>query len=311
MSRREERTSFHAGLWIWIRLVPDPLSGRCPFRVRPQGFSLIELLVVISIVGVLTAVLLPTLQRVRNQARAVVCQANLREWGTLYATALAENNGQWPVPPDWSSRSDEDWFGTWGWGPWGWWWGGQFRNADQYERIKGIMSCPMAARPANSTIEGSPVGGTFLSWGWGGSEYPPVPWGRHGSYGVNPWSHPYWYWHPSDEIEYWKFAYDRDAAQIPMYFDSAWAWTCTYSWDTPPSRDAVPTAESSTNCSCINRHNGYVNGLFLDWSVRKIGLKELWTLRWHPRYNTVGPWTQAGGVESEDWPAWMRAFKDY
>jgi prepilin-type processing-associated H-X9-DG protein len=62
---------------------------------------------------------------------------------------------------------------------------------------------------------------------------------------------------------------------------------------------------------CMNRHNEQVNGLFLDWSVRKIGLKELWTLKWNYWYNTAGPWTKAGGVQPEDWPEWMRRFKDY
>jgi prepilin-type processing-associated H-X9-DG protein len=63
--------------------------------------------------------------------------------------------------------------------------------------------------------------------------------------------------------------------------------------------------------SCINRHEGGVNCLFLDWSVRKVGLKELWTLKWNAEFNTAGPWTRAGGVQPEDWPPWMRKFKDY
>jgi len=35
---------------------------------------------------------------------------------------------------------------------------------------------------------------------------------------------------------------------------------------------------------CINRHNGSTNFLFMDWSIRKVGLKELWTLKWHREY---------------------------
>jgi prepilin-type processing-associated H-X9-DG protein len=62
---------------------------------------------------------------------------------------------------------------------------------------------------------------------------------------------------------------------------------------------------------CINRHNGTVNCLFADGSVRKVGLKELWTLQWHRTFNTQGPWTQAGGVTPEDWPEWMRDFREY
>jgi hypothetical protein len=48
-----------------------------------------------------------------------------------------------------------------------------------------------------------------------------------------------------------------------------------------------------------------------DWSVRKVGLKELWTLKWYAHFDTVGPWTKRGGVKPEDWPEWMRGFKEY
>jgi prepilin-type processing-associated H-X9-DG protein len=90
-----------------------------------------------------------------------------------------------------------------------------------------------------------------------------------------------------------------------------------------PSTDDVPPDEEgelrprdmrrrfAMSSFCLNRHDGYVNGLFLDWSVRKIGLKELWTLKWHKNFDTRGRWTKAGGVQAEDWPEWMRRFKDY
>jgi prepilin-type processing-associated H-X9-DG protein len=81
----------------------------------------------------------------------------------------------------------------------------------------------------------------------------------------------------------------------------------------PPQFDAIPARENAPGPqnACINRHDGYINSLFLDWSVRKVGLKELWTLKWHRQFNTAGPWTKAGGADPEDWPAWMRKFKDY
>jgi hypothetical protein len=62
---------------------------------------------------------------------------------------------------------------------------------------------------------------------------------------------------------------------------------------------------------CLLRHNGFVNGAFMDFSTRRIGLKELWSLRWHREFQMRGPWTRAGGVESQDWPEWMKGFKDY
>jgi len=61
----------------------------------------------------------------------------------------------------------------------------------------------------------------------------------------------------------------------------------------------------------MDRHRGGINSLFMDWSVREVGVKELWTLKWNPAYNTAGLWTKQGGVQPEDWPEWMRRFKDY
>ena len=65
---------------------------------RKNGSTLIELLVVISIIALLMAILVPTLQRVRKQARAVVCQSNLRQWGTLMAMYLASLRPACPFP---------------------------------------------------------------------------------------------------------------------------------------------------------------------------------------------------------------------
>ena len=62
---------------------------------------------------------------------------------------------------------------------------------------------------------------------------------------------------------------------------------------------------------CMDRHNGGINSLFMDWSVRKVGLKELWTFKWHRKFDTANKWTLAGGVKPEDWPEWMRKYKDY
>ena len=61
----------------------------------------------------------------------------------------------------------------------------------------------------------------------------------------------------------------------------------------------------------IDRHNSVINHLFMDWSVRKVGLKELWTFKWHRKFPQNGFWTMAGGVQMSDWPEWMRQLKDY
>ena len=59
------------------------------------------------------------------------------------------------------------------------------------------------------------------------------------------------------------------------------------------------------NRVCVDRHDGFMNSLFADWTVRKVGLKELWTLKWSLGYETNGRWTRGGNVQAGAWPEWM------
>ncbi len=74
---------------------------------RRTGFTLIELLVVISVIVLLIALLLPALQKARNQARAAVCQAKLRQWGATLALYVENSEGCFPC---YDRDDDITWF---------------------------------------------------------------------------------------------------------------------------------------------------------------------------------------------------------
>jgi len=276
-----------------------------------SGFTLIELLVVIAILVLLIAILLPVLGRVKRQARAVVCQSNLRQWGALWAEYVDEYNGQLPAW-HWENPSEPGIHWGWGWWELGW---GQDGTTDQFAAGR---FCPMAKKHANPNVMWPQYGGTFLAWGPFRRKgvHPRV---MYGSYGSNWWNHA-WNGNPETELyqRIWWTSHVRGTNNIPVQLDStwpsAWGWGGGSWWAgtlKPPQCDAVPVASSVGQSFCINRHNGGINSLFMDWSVRKVGLKELWTLKWHRNFDTNGPWTRGGGVKDEDWPVWMRKFKGY
>jgi prepilin-type N-terminal cleavage/methylation domain-containing protein len=265
--------------------------SRTPGGAAPRAFTLIELLVVIAIIALLMAVLLPTLQGARSQGKAAVCESNLHQWGLLFAT-LAESN-------DGALRDRDAW--------------DHCRTAQfayYLDNFKYPDFCPMATRK----ISASGAGGTFIAW------YCPVHPYRSGSYGLNGYTPAYDGGEgigPQQQIkDHWTSIYKAGASNVPMMLDSAlWAGYPT-EYDSPPPTedDAAKTPNIGSNSMrefCVPRHAGFINGVFMDWSIRKIGVKELWTLSWHPNFNTAGPYTSAAGMQTENWPEWMRRFKDY
>ena len=70
-----------------------------------KAFTLVELLVVISIIGLLIAILLPSLQGARRSAQAVICASNLRQLGTGWTIYAQQSSGS--IVPGRTSKFSE------------------------------------------------------------------------------------------------------------------------------------------------------------------------------------------------------------
>jgi prepilin-type N-terminal cleavage/methylation domain-containing protein/prepilin-type processing-associated H-X9-DG protein len=281
-----------------------------------KAFTLIELLVVISIIAMLIALLLPGLQRVRNQGRAVVCQANLKQWGATLNMYIEDNEGCFPC---YEYEPDIIWFlrGSLA----------SYNNpVDKSIRpvnTKKISCCPMAVRRGSRIQFRRIHNGETIMEGWRGTTFEAYELMGPGrpfrlSYGFNGWLFNEWFSygdiHPPGFHRHREESPNifmlKGSSNIPVFLDCTMPYSRPKELFPPPPRRGGGTGPGMQSF-CMNRHNGYVNGLFLDWSVRKVGVKELWTLKWHLQFDTANAWTKAGGVLPEDWPYWMRKFKDY
>ncbi len=83
-------------------------------RDRRTGFTLLEILVTVSIFTMLTAILLPAVMQARAMTRRMACQSHLRQWALgvqMYADA---HHGQLPyrgqgVQPTTRLDAADDW----------------------------------------------------------------------------------------------------------------------------------------------------------------------------------------------------------
>jgi len=156
-----------------------------------------------------------------------------------------------------------------------------------YYKDEEMLLCPAAT----SIMEHSKDYGTFKAWetSYGGFDPPPT-----GSYCENSWT-------CSQEESRWREYYWREVNRVrnpnkvPVLADGTHFDAWPEHHDVPPLfmdaagiGDKLDRGENMQHF-CINRHGGFINMLFADWTVRRVGLKELWTLKWHAKWELGGP----------------------
>lgn len=225
----------------------------------------------------------------RRRAKEFVCLSNLRQWGAIFKMYTQDNDGNFFSGSGMS-------FGLW--------W---IELLKPYYKDTKLLRCPETSESQRFI----PIPENAFRT-WNNSNY-------IGSYGPNGWiCNPQegvtQIWGRQPISYYWRRPDINGANNIPVFSDTWYVDAWPRHIDSPPISGGPPpdrTNVDEMSRVCVNRHNAALNCLFMDWSARKVGLKELWTFKWNRQFDTSGPWTKAGGVRPDDWPEWMRSFKDY
>jgi len=269
-------------------------------RRFPSGFTLIELLVVIAIIALLMGILMPVLHKVREQGRSTVCKANLRSWGLVWRMYTDDNNSKFP---DGNAGA-------------GWERGSWIVSLRSYWKGKDkILLCPDAKKHN--------VG---VKWGSQKHAFEPGddPAGQNelASYGLNLWCYSISRTN-IDNIQgrpkslHFQTINEKNMMNVPLFLDSMWRgggpWYGDASGRTrdpafaairPPDYNGQWISwEYEMMHFAMDRHSKGVNAVFVDGSVRHVGIKGLWKLKWHKNYET-------GRGYAGKWPDWMASYTD-
>jgi prepilin-type N-terminal cleavage/methylation domain-containing protein/prepilin-type processing-associated H-X9-DG protein len=235
-----------------------PASAGC------GGFTLVELLVVIGIIAVLIAILMPSLNRARKQARTVACLSNLKQLHYAYTMYTIENRQKgfaYMISPE------------------GFW---QEQLRPYYAQVDDVRFCPEASDKS-------------LALGWGGTT---VPWkffadGRDGSYGFNGWMYDLPGGRENGQISntgpdykpyYLKFT-SGEAPRIPLFADCVWVDGFPKHDDVAPPGFTVGQGSQQAGINqtyrfIMSRHNKAINLVFADGHGEQVPLNGLWDLKW-------------------------------
>ncbi len=298
-----------------------------------KGFTLIELLVVISIIALLVAILMPALNKAKDQARSAVCLSNLKQWGIVWQMYTDEWGDRFP---DYQSFITQNAGNT----PRASW---VYCLKKRYEKNSELLACPSANKvdiqgrqnPSNNEVFGGvkymysiPAHDSQLYENQGEDEF--------ASYGMNVWCHS----NPlptgdtqsqgRDANNYWvSRARIKHGGDVPIFGDCKWRGGAP---DYTSAEKYLPYTDTSIACvvpqpsfgadGCgiaaremgnfaMDRHGKGINMLFGDSSARNVNVKELWTLKWHVSFDRFNKtvWSQFMGNSNSNF-SWLDKYPD-
>ncbi len=261
---------------------------------RAAGFTLIELLVVISIIALLVGILLPALGAARRSAMAMKCASNQKQMGTAWFAYAVDHEGI-AAGSSWSfsraSLTPQHWYVT---------------LFPYYGDNPELIQCPVAPIPKEFSTTVNNFGDSTHSWLPAGVNLTPATEDNYGGFGYNNWLErdvsPYV---PNYVVS--ALGYDGEdhmisrgidaqvnTSQTPLFGDSVWAdsgWPLeTHPLPNDfedPGRDL--SVGGQLKRFCVNRHSASINVTFLDGSARRVKILDLWSLKWHAKWDATDP----------------------
>ncbi|MCI0498507.1 MAG: type II secretion system GspH family protein [Planctomycetales bacterium] len=252
-------------------------------KKQKKGFTLIELLVVIAIIALLLSVIMPALRKVKEQAKAAVCQTRVRQL-TMGAILYAGENDNlffpvidaqfqywyYKIAPYLSAREFSDQSNA---------------SAGQSEGAMEVLRCPVTKN--REQTGNSWAGSANYNWKFVGTQ---------GSFGMNMWLTPKGSWSETgivkaDHVNFFT-RLSEATGRVPVFADSAWVGSWPYSESLAPTVSELDSDTLSLDHSppyfmkrfCIDRHGMAVNIGFVDNSTERVPLKSLWLLRWSKNF---------------------------